>query len=178
MYLLAEYSIDGPNLELVVLATRVDHNQTLFSMMQALQDEQAFLNTNSHAPYYDLLRELGEDGEIAEEVLRRQIFNWLPGGVAEHKCLELVSKLSRTDVGILWNCTMKEQDVVQVHVSWDSAQLSKIEIDGLLTLLMGFVEELGKRENWEKVVWEVLLAVENGVSRNGEKRADRHLSFA
>lgn len=121
-------------------------------MLQALREEQALLNEYSHAPYFDLLRELGEDGDTVEEVLRRQIFNWLPGGAPEHKCLELISKLSRTDVGILWNCTMKEQDVVQVHASWDSAQLRVTDVEELLEQLMNLIGRLARSENWDMTI--------------------------
>jgi hypothetical protein len=69
-------------------------------------------------------------------VLRGQIFNWLSGGAPEHKCLELISKLSCTNVGMLWNCTMKEQDVVQEHANWDDAQLRLRKVKELLERLM------------------------------------------
>lgn len=42
-----------------------------------------------------------KDGETMEEVLRRQIFNWLPGVDPEYKSLERLLILSRTDVGLL-----------------------------------------------------------------------------
>lgn len=123
--------------------------------MRALQEEQVLFNKNAHAPYYNLLRELGEDSDVVEEVLRRQIFNWLPGGATEHKCFKLVSKFSRTDVGILWNCTMKG-DEVRVHVSWDSAQLNVTEVQELLNQLVRLVEQLGKSESWGKFIGDLV----------------------
>jgi len=29
---------------------------------------------------------------------------------------------SQTDVGVLWNCQMVEEDVLQIHLGWDDVQ--------------------------------------------------------
>jgi hypothetical protein len=65
---------------------------------------------------------------------------------------EVVSMISRTDVGILWNCSMPARDEVQVHASWDSAQLQKTEMDKLLKELVDLIEQLADRETWLKRV--------------------------
>jgi hypothetical protein len=41
----------------------------------------------------------------------------------EYKCLQRVQMSNQSDVGVLWNCKMVEEDVLQVHLGWDDAQL-------------------------------------------------------
>jgi hypothetical protein len=58
------------------------------------------------------------------------------------------SMVSRSDVGILWNCSMPARDKVQVHESWDSAQIKTTEMDELLEeLLVDLIEQLAGRES-------------------------------
>jgi len=152
--------VNGPTLEAVATIVPVEKDLTVLDILRKLQAEQAGPNEHSHAPYYSLLKELnaseGKDGDMMEEVLRRQIFNWLPGGAPEYKSLERLSMLSRTDVGLLWNCTMPEQDLVQVHASWDSAQLKHIEVKDMLTELVEVAEKLAMKENWAIKLGDIL----------------------
>jgi hypothetical protein len=117
------------------------------------------LNEHAHAPYYALVQELnkgeGRDGDVMEEVLRRQMFNWLPGGEAEYKSLERFSMLSRTNVGLLWNCTVPEQDVVQIHASWYDAQLKLEEIKDVLKEVVDVAEALAREGSWGKRISEL-----------------------
>jgi hypothetical protein len=128
----------------------------VIKMLQSLQDEQVLLNKHVHSPYDMIVREMNKRernaGDVIEEVLRRQTFNWLPGGALAWKRLQVVSMISRTDVGILWNCSMSARDEVQVHASWDSAQLKKTEMDELLKELVDLIEQLADRESWLKRV--------------------------
>jgi hypothetical protein len=57
------------------------------------------------------------------------------------------SMVSRSDVGILWNCSMPARDKVQVHASWDSAQIKTTEMDELLEELVDLIEQLADRES-------------------------------
>lgn len=90
-----------------------------------------------------------------EDILRRQIFNWLPGGHTEYKSLQLVQMLSRTDVGLLWNCKMGEGENLQIHASWDDAQLSSKEVEMLLDELVTVTRYVSHAENWHKKISEV-----------------------
>ncbi|KAF4632901.1 hypothetical protein G7Y89_g5223 [Cudoniella acicularis] len=149
--------VNGPTLEMVVTRTPVADDLLVLKMLQSLQNEQVLMNEHSHAPWDTLVREMNEGeqnaGHVMEEVVLRQIFNWLPGGDSlKCKRLEMVSIVSRADVGILWNCTMPAVDEVQIHVSWDSAQLKKAEVEGLLENLIDLVEQLARRDSWLKSV--------------------------
>jgi hypothetical protein len=100
----------------------------------------------------DKMNERGsKEGDLMEEFMRRQLFNWLPGGSKPpYKIIENVQTLSRTDVGILWNCGMVNQETVRMHASWDDAQLTTADIKGLLSDMMSITEQLAKKENRER----------------------------
>ena len=148
--------VNGPTFECLVTRIPVADELLVIKMLQSLQDEQVLLNKHVHAPHDTMVREMnkreGNAGDVMEEVLRRQVFNWLPGGALTWKRLQVVSMISRTDVGILWNCSMPARDEVQVHASWDSAQLKKTEMDELLKELVDLIEQLADRETWLKRV--------------------------
>jgi acyl-CoA synthetase (AMP-forming)/AMP-acid ligase II len=148
--------VNGPTFETLVMRIPVVDELLVIKMLQSLQDEQVLLNKHVHAPYDMMVREMNKRernaGDVMEEVLRRQTFNWLPGGALAWKRLQVVSMISRTYVGILWNCSMSARDEVQVHASWDSAQLKKTEMDELLKELVDLIEQLADRESWLKRV--------------------------
>jgi hypothetical protein len=131
----------------------VDEQETVLQLLRRSHREQVDLNRHQNAPLYAVMEQLnsdgGKDGDVVEEILRRQIFNWLPGGKMQYECLERISMLSRTDVGLLWNCKVPERDVVQVHAIWNSAQLKAAEIEELLKVLIGLIEGLGRKDNSE-----------------------------
>ena len=97
--------INGPTFECLVTRIPVVDELLVIKMLQSLQDEQVLLNKHVHAPHDTMVREMskreGNAGDVMEEVLRRQVFNWLPGGALTWKRLQVVSMISRTDVGIL-----------------------------------------------------------------------------
>jgi hypothetical protein len=68
--------------------------------------EQMGWNTHSHTPYNEVVRKISDEGssggDVMEEILQRQVFNWLHGGMTtEYQCFLPVPILSRTDVGML-----------------------------------------------------------------------------
>ncbi|KAG9243562.1 hypothetical protein BJ878DRAFT_568345 [Calycina marina] len=147
-------SVDGPTVQTTAVIVDVESPDTLGALLTKLQEEQKGLNTHTHAPYDQLIERLNEggnkDGEVIAEIIRRQIFNWLPGGLpTEHKSLQQVQIVSRADVGLLWNCTMPDEETLQVHLSWDDAQLSGPEADGFLEELLHITEQVSKLDNWE-----------------------------
>ena len=60
--------------------------------------------------------------------------------------------VSRADVGLLWNCTMPDEDTLQVHLSWDDTQLSGPEADDFLDELLKITEQVSKLDNWENSI--------------------------
>ncbi|CAG8975463.1 hypothetical protein HYALB_00004779 [Hymenoscyphus albidus] len=144
-------NVDGPTLQTTAVIADVESADTVGALLTKLQEEQEGLNTHTHVPYDQLIERLNESdnksGDVIVEIIRRQIFNWLTGGLpVEYKCLQNVQTVSRADVGLLWNCKMLDEDTLQVHLSWDDAQLSCSEADEILEELLEITEKLSKLE--------------------------------
>lgn len=119
--------VDGPCLQVMPMRVFVKGETTVIEMLEVLQKEQVDINKYCYAPYFDLLERLnagdGKDGDMAEDTRSRQVFNWLPPGDTQYKCLERISTLSRADIGVGWNFTMPKPDVIQVGAWWDGCQV-------------------------------------------------------
>ena len=157
-------NIAGPTVQSTAVMVGVSSTDTIGEMLLKLQEEQSGINTYSHAPYDQLIDRLNEgdseDGDVVVEIIRRQIFNWLPPSLAIHyKSLQRVHLVSRADVGILWNCSMVDEETLQVAMSWDDAQLSGKEALELLQELLVVIEQVSKAENWERTVGELSYAL-------------------
>ncbi|THY41286.1 acetyl-CoA synthetase-like protein [Aureobasidium pullulans] len=147
--------IAGPTLQVAIERINTSKPQSVIDFLKHLTSEQEELTKHVHAPLLTIRDALSTaDAETMEQVRRRQIFNWLPrsSGLDEYTNLNRVQLWSRTDVGILWNCTAIDGDEVKIHVSWDDAQLNEDEIDKLLSKFGGMVEMLSVNTNWEKDV--------------------------
>ena len=147
--------IAGPTLQVAIERINTSKPQSVIDFLKHLTSEQEELTKHVHAPLLAIRDALSTaDAETMEQVRRRQIFNWLPrsSGLDEYTNLNRVQLWSRTDVGILWNCTAIDGDEVKIHVSWDDAQLNEDEIDKLLSKFGGMVEMLSAETNWEKDV--------------------------
>lgn len=150
-------NVDGPTVQSTAVVVNVSSVETVGELLLRLQTEQKELKIHTHAPYDQLLDRLNDgsrrDGEITAEIIRRQIFNWLPGGNAtEYKSLQKIQIVSRADCGLLWNCTMPSDDTLQVHLSWDDAQVGGGEAEEYLKELLAITEQISKINNWGKVV--------------------------
>lgn len=63
---------------------------------------------------------------------------------------------SRTDFGLLLNCIMIDRTTLQIHPTWDDAQLSRKEIQVMLNELLRISECFAREENWSRDVGEVV----------------------
>lgn len=153
--------IDGPTIQLVALSILLQRNDQVLDLLQKLQAEQAGINEHCHAPYFDLMAKLNEQGtgcgNMMEDILRRQIFNWLPAAPTEYESLETTSVVSRSSLGLLWDCSMSNQGEVVVHLTWDGAQLEGVEVENLLKEFGMVSEQLANRDNWEKSIGELAM---------------------
>jgi len=154
-------NLGGPTLQTTAVIANVNKTDVLGTLLLKLQEEQSGLNKHSHAPYDQLIDRLNDggskDGDVVVEIIRRQIFNWLPGGLApEYKSLQMVHHVSRADVGILWNISMVDEAKLQVHMSWDDAQLSGQEATEMLNEYAVVISQVSKIENWGKTVERII----------------------
>jgi len=154
--------VNGPCIEWILNRIDVVPGDTVLQFLKVLQEEQALLTKYANAPKKALISALNEgetrDGDMMVEAFRRQFFNWLPSSTAAMKFrkLELVQYLSWDDMGLLWNCFMPNRETLQINVTWDDAQLRRVEVEGLLEELFAVVTKLATKENWGKKLSEVI----------------------
>nr|POF01368.1 putative acyl-coa synthetase yngi [Quercus suber] len=153
--------VDGPTVQTVVVAIRPTMGDTVLSFMKQLQEEQELLTTHQHAPFTDVVDALNQDrsgdGDVMVDIWRRQIFNWLPRtSGASFKKLRKMQQISRTDVGILWNCMQLDARSVQIMPSWDDAQLAPGEVKDLLSGLLNIAECLSSSNSWGLTVKDIV----------------------
>lgn len=149
--------VNGPAVQTIINAIDISQEGTVIGRLQALQSEQHQLNVHAAAPFSAVVDGLraadAKAGANMIEAWRRQIFNWLPGAASADAELESITKVqqvSRTDVGLLWNCKMMGKESFQLMPSWDDAQLRRNEVEQLLSTLVGLIKQLVDRGNWHK----------------------------
>ncbi|KAK5121564.1 hypothetical protein LTR85_004736 [Meristemomyces frigidus] len=130
--------INGPTFEAVLNLIKVDPSETCLHLMQRNEDQE-LLTEHAHAPLLEVQKRLGEEGTHLVDVMRRQIFNWLPGmreqgGQARPHDPQLlrVQLQSRSDVGMLWNCGLIDDKIFQMNASYDDAQLRAQEVGEII----------------------------------------------
>ncbi|KAL2061391.1 hypothetical protein VTL71DRAFT_7664 [Oculimacula yallundae] len=148
--------IAGPAIHVIVNCIKISAEETVQSLLTRLQAEQTKITAHELAPYFSIIEKLGkENGKIMDEVASRQGFNWLPAITQDYKHLKKKQVLSRTDIGLLWNCTMVDRNTVCVMPSWDDAQLRLKEVEEILSVYLKIATMLATKENWEKKVGEL-----------------------
>ncbi|KAK4612094.1 Acyl-CoA ligase sidI [Fulvia fulva] len=154
--------INGPTFEAVLNNITIDPNESVLTMISSINNEQTLLTKHAHAPLFEIQKQLGNDvpaGTDLTDIMRRQIFNWLPGlkeamSESDDSPLKRTQVQSRSDVGILWNCGMLDQEMFQMNASYDDAQLRKAEVEEAVERLFGIARWITEPGNWEKGVGE------------------------
>lgn len=145
--------VDGPTVQTAVLAVDLKEGESVLGYLQRLESEQAMITQHALAPFGDVVAKLNEnqygDGDVMREVTRRQIFNWLPRAPSYDR-LKRIQHVSRTDLGLLWDCVQLDPARVQVSLIWDDAQVTPSEARDMLASLMDFATVLGDEASWAK----------------------------
>lgn len=74
--------VNGPTLEAVlnIIPMKDEQKETCLHMINRVNEEQKLLTQHAHAPLFAIQKGLGDvDGSTLIDVMRGQIFNWLPG---------------------------------------------------------------------------------------------------
>ena len=155
--------IPGPTWQGVVNKVTIDPHESVLQLLQRMQTLQSEQTLNAHAPLFAIKAQLGEkDGEVFEDALRRQVFNWLPGMGQEQGGggLRSVQVQSRADTGFSWNCgVVGGGEELRTQATWDGCQLSKPAVEDVLDRWMAILqfltdparlgEEVRGLETWE-----------------------------
>lgn len=153
--------VNGPTVQIVLNAIRIEDSQTVKDLLQSLQAEQQLLNEHAAAPFDAIIDRLNEHdpraGGLAIDVWRRQIFNWLPPDESgELQCIQKIQQISRTDVGLLWNVMSVGAESIRLLPSWDDAQLRRSEVEGWAQDIIRFAQWLSKKDNWNRPITDIL----------------------
>jgi len=145
--------VDGPTVQSIVLSIGISKGASTLDLLRKIQDQQSAITQHAQAPFLDIVSKLNEsgkgDGDIMYDITRRQIFNWLPSSTSGgFQNMRKIQQVSRTDVGILWNCMQVEAELVQVMPSWDDAQLTPSEVKGMLGEIVRLAGALTREGNW------------------------------
>jgi hypothetical protein len=97
-----------------------------------LEKQQKLQTQHVHAPQHLIEEQLGtEDADVFHNIIRRQVFNWLPEEQTTVK-LEKVLIQDRGDQGIVWNIKMKSDEDFILKGTHDDYQLRASEVETAL----------------------------------------------
>lgn len=155
--------VAGPTLEVTINRIRIKYGETAGDFLTCVHQEQRLLTEHAQTPFFllqDALRSQGSnategeaDAKMLYEVVRRQIFNWLGEHVYLSPCAKMVQaqRISRSDVGMLWNCGVAKGDdeqLMTVNASYDDAQLRAAEVGEATTKLLEIAAWLADPGHW------------------------------
>lgn len=152
--------VDGPTFTIWVNNIPVDMEETVGNLVRRVQEQDDELNKRAHAPHSkvrDLLSH--DDAATYMQVMRRQIFNWVPGmGTAEGSWnnLSKLQQQSRGDHALLWNCNLADSETLIVNASYDDAQLRCAEVEEALEKLGAIATAISQPSNWDSKIFDVL----------------------
>lgn len=152
--------IDGPTLTFCVNKITVDLQQAVGKMVQDVQELENELNKHSHAPIGKVYDLLGHDDAVTyKQVIRRQVFNWLPGlgsSEAQWDNLTKLQQQSRGDQAMLWNCNLADSETLIVHASYDDAQFKAVEVEAAVERIGKIVVAISESHAWDSKLSSVL----------------------
>lgn len=157
--------VAGPTLECVVNYVKFKPETQIVDFVKQIQADQKMLTKYAHAPLKEIAAALSsEDADVYIDALQRQSFNWVPGLASyiidDPKAeLQSVQMQSRADVGLQWNCTMRDKETFYVHVAYDDAQLRASEVRNALRVFFEIGRFITSEQNWGATIADCLEAI-------------------
>ncbi|KAH9837455.1 Acetyl CoA synthetase-like protein [Teratosphaeria destructans] len=167
--------VSGCTTEYVLDRIPVGHASSVVSFMQFVTKDEEQNSAFAHTPFYRIVDRLRDplgptdtrtwadrerDAEAILPLIRRQSFNWLPtapNANANPNGLTMLEMLTRMDNGLtITGFLGDDKKSVCVGFSWDAEHLSYREAEKALNELVEIVDRMGKEENWELSVGELL----------------------
>lgn len=96
-------SINGPTLTWTMNMIQIKPTETCGELLTRMNRDQEELSSHAHAPWYQILNGLGDEGPIAKEASMRQVFNWdvslkyLDSSVNDYKTLSPMGRMDWPD---------------------------------------------------------------------------------
>ncbi|KAI7217848.1 acetyl-CoA synthetase-like protein [Hortaea werneckii] len=167
--------ISGCTTEYVLDRVPVGQSKNVVQFMQNVTKDEEQNSSFAHTPFFRVVDRLRDplsaadtrtfadrerDAEAILPLIRRQSFNWLPqppNAQANPKGLRFLEMLTRMDNGLtITGFLMDNKKSVALSFAWDAEHMSYREAEKAIGQLAEFVDVLGKSENWNLSVGEVL----------------------
>jgi acyl carrier protein len=177
--------IGGPTFQKCINRIHVAPGETTLQFLQRMQEKQQDIDRYCHAPLDAICRLLEEDPVhgladviAVRDILRRQLFDWLPSASQSASAgeradsAEILEVLSRSDLGLVWYPSLLPGDYLMLEVSWDDAQLRASEVYQAMSEFLCALAWISNPDNLDKPVSQcefqgqkILAASENIVHR-------------
>ncbi|KAK5081389.1 hypothetical protein LTR70_000992 [Exophiala xenobiotica] len=165
--------VAGSTLQDVVNIIPVHHGETVIQFMTCVTADQDDLTTYAAAPLTTILQKIGPiNAEVMLDVLRSQIFNWVPGlGAMQianpHGNYELLDSFIRPNIRLVINVDVGGHDDETVYVQIKSPLYDLDGHKGIARDFQDLVLWLCNEENWGKEMGEYKNALRE-TSAGGE----------
>lgn len=152
--------VQGPTVQVATNIVPLRHQEKILELLLRLQEEQELLTQYAAAPFGAVHARLNEEspgaGNLAHEIWKRQIFNWLPPWDSpEH--LKMERAIVRTDVGLLWRLlALPGGKEVSITVFWDDAQLTYKEAEDMAKEFSVIAETLCETNGLNRTVGDLM----------------------
>jgi len=150
--------VAGPTLQDVVNIIPLDPNETALAFMNRVTADQDDLTTYASAPLKTILQDMGPiNAEAMLDVLRSQIFNWVPGLGATlianpYENYEILDGFIRPSIRLVINVDVGGNDDETVYAQIKSPLYDVNGLQGLAHDFEDFVLWLCDERNWEKTM--------------------------
>ncbi|KAK4556129.1 hypothetical protein LTR86_006826 [Recurvomyces mirabilis] len=167
--------VSGCTTEYVFDRIPVSQAKSVVAFMQQVTKDEEQNSAYAHTPFFritDRLRdplsaddsrtwaERERDAEAILPLIRRQSFNWLPTApntTPNPNGMTQLEMLTRMDNGLtITGFLAGDKKSVCLSFSWDAEHMSYNEAQKAMDRFAGFVEVMGKAENWDASVGELL----------------------
>jgi len=125
--------VAGPTIQTVTNLVEIKPEESTVAFLERVQEDQNNLTKYASAPLHDIITNLGAHaGPMVLDVLRAQIFNWVPGmgttGTTPFSNFECVSVVARPDIGLAINAGMGGENGDTIFLHLRGIAFSKAEL--------------------------------------------------
>ncbi|CEH13297.1 hypothetical protein CBOM_01230 [Ceraceosorus bombacis] len=147
----------GPMVEMVLNRVAIpSQNETVLSLFNRVQTQQAALSKHSHYHRGQLVQELEKTGDAHqfESCAPRFHYNWAPRMPPTSDRIKLTKFEGRSDLGMALVYRLKGDDELVIEQSWDNAQLKEEEVERTTRRILAAAKWICNPENWNKPIGE------------------------
>ena len=150
-YLPNPVTIGGNTLGLVINRVHIHRHSSVLSLLTHLEEEQALLTKQAHAPIADVAASLHPADALVFSGARRQLLNWNPtvsdaADPEDGREVDVIRVEGYTEVMLEWHCGMSGSNAI-FTAQWDGAQFGKRTVEGWVEAFVRILVWIGDVEN-------------------------------